>query len=320
MSRILVTGATGFVGRRFLAAAREHDLVAALREPDGQISQGITRVITGAIDGTTDWRPALAGVDAVVHLAARAHILRETSQDPEALYRKVNVDGTIRLARQAADSGVRRFVYISSIKVNGEFTGSRPFSEEDPASPTDPYSRSKRDAEEMLRGLGISSRLEIVIVRPPLVYGPGVGGNLFTLLKWIARGVPLPLGLANNRRSMIGVDNLADLVLRCVLHPAAAGQTYLASDDRPVSTPELVRALAMGIGVRARLLPVPAPLLLWCARMAGQEPAVRRLLDSLEVDRSKAQRELGWVPRVPVLEGLHAMGSWFRQFRHATAR
>jgi len=241
----------------------------------------------------TDWAPALAGVSAIVHLAARVHVTREGSADPLEAFRRVNVAGTERLLRQAVAAGVRRVVYLSSVKVNGE---SGAYSETDPPRPEDPYAVSKYEAEQVLDVVAREGGIETVIVRPPLVYGPGARANFGALLRVVRRGLPLPFAAVRNRRSLVGLDNLADFIMTCLTHPAAAGEMFFVSDGDDLSTAELIRRIARAFNRPARLLPVPEPLLNVAATLLGQRAAARKTLGSLRVDISKAKRVLGWVP------------------------
>jgi nucleoside-diphosphate-sugar epimerase len=237
--------------------------------------------------------------------------MRETSADPDAEFHRANAEATRHLAEQAAVAGVKRLVFLSSIKVNGEATAGRPFTEADPPAPQDAYARSKLAAEAALWAVSERSGLEVVVIRPPLVYGPGVKANFLRLMRLIAKGVTLPFGSAENRRSLVGIWNLCDLIACCVRHPAAAGETFLVSDGRDVSSAELVRLLASGMGRPVRLLPIPAGVLLSAAHMIGRGGPVERLFGSLQVDPSKADRVLGWRPPVPVEEGLRRTALWF---------
>ncbi|MGH7512774.1 MAG: UDP-glucose 4-epimerase family protein [Gemmatimonadales bacterium] len=309
MTRVLVTGASGFIGRALCdtLSARGMSVRAAVRRPSSMT--GDVRMV-GEIGPDTEWRRALHGMDAVVHLAARVHVMRDAAADPLAAFRAVNVAGTERLARECAGSQVRRLVFVSSIKVNGERTLGRPFSEADPPAPEDAYGVSKLEAEQALQRVAAATGLEAVIVRPCLVYGPGVRGNLGRLLAMIERGVPLPLASVNNRRSLIGLTNLCDLLAPCVTHPAAAGETWLASDGEDLSTPELIRALAAGAGRTARLVPFPPRWLELAARLAGARGAYDRVCGSLQADSSKARRSLDWRPPLSAMEGLRLTGAW----------
>lgn len=317
-STVLVTGASGFVGSALSAAlaASGYRVRAATRSLDQSAGdESVERIAIGHIDGTTDWGRALQGVETVVHLAARVHVMRDRVLDPLAAYRDVNTHGTARLARSAVNAGVRRIVYVSTIKVNGEATGVTPFRETDTPAPSDPYGISKWEAEQRLQQIAADTGLEMVIVRPPLVYGPGVKGNFLTLLHWVERGVPLPLGGCRNRRSLIGLDNFVDVLVRCVAHPAAAGRTFLVSDGEDLSTPALIRGLARAFGRPARLLTIPPVMLRLAARLLGRSAIYERLCGSLQVDAGSVQRLLGWQPPLTVEEGLSRTVEWYRSQR-----
>jgi len=308
---ILITGATGFVGKALVTTLEGRPLKRALRRAHAEPLS--TDVIVGDIGPGTDWRDALKGVDRVVHLAARTHVIDEQDTDPLTRYREINVLGTSRLAEQAAAAGVRRFIFLSSIKVNGETTADHPFTETDAPGPIDAYGISKCEAEVNLRTIAAKTGMETVILRPPLVYGPGVKGNLLRLLQLIERGIPLPLGSINNRRSLIGVTNLADAIVACIDLTAAAGQTYLVSDGEDVSTSELVTSLARALGKSSCLLPCPAALLNLGATLFGKRAEMLRLTGSLQVDSSRIRRELDWRPRCSLDQGLNATAQWYHQ-------
>ncbi|MDM9654043.1 SDR family oxidoreductase [Pseudomonas wenzhouensis] len=295
MNTVLLTGSTGFIGSALLAELKklpEFRVVCAVRSAVSPASDDV--VVVGNIDGATDYSAALNGVDVVVHAAARAHIMRDEVSDPLAEYRKVNVEGTLNLAKQAVAAGVKRFVYISSVKVNGESTtGLSAFTEEDSAKPEDPYGVSKQEAEEGLRLLAQETGLEVVIIRPPLVYGPGVKANFLSLLKLSATGLPLPFSSVNNNRSMVYVGNLVDLIVRCIDRPAAANQTFLVSDGEDVSLRKLVTYIRLCLGRSPRLLQVPVGLFKLAGALTGKLGIVDRLVGDLQVDSSKVRTLLG---------------------------
>lgn len=257
----------------------------------------------GDLDQVTDWGRYLAAVDAVVHCAARAHVLRTEAVEPLAAFRHSNVEVTLKLAREAARAGVRRFVFVSSIGVLGR-SQERCFSVLDAANPEDAYAISKWEAEQALRMVARETGLEVVVVRPPLVYGPGAPGNFGRLLEWVANGVPLPLGAVNNQRSLVGLDNLVDLLITCLEHPAAANRLFLAGDGEDLSTSDLLRRLAAAFERHVRLVPVPPKILRVGARLVGKNDIARRLLDSLQVDITHTRETLGWTPPIGVDEGL----------------
>lgn len=320
---VLVTGASGFVGNALvarLAAQGRYRVRAAVRRPVDALDRRAEQVRIGDLDGATDWDAALAGVHAVVHAAARVHVMQDTAAEPLQAFRTVNVDGTLQLARRAVAAGVRRLVYVSSIKVNGEVTApGRPFRADDPPAPADPYGVSKREAEDGLRALAATGALEVVIVRPPLVYGPGVRANFASLMRLVARGIPLPLGALDNRRTLVALDNLVDLIVTCLDHPAAANETFLAGDGEDLSTTDLVRRVGRALGRPARLIPVPAALLSLAARVVGRGAVAQRLCESLQVDTGKARRVLGWQPPVAVDTALEGVAAQFRARRDAPA-
>ncbi|MEC4747380.1 SDR family oxidoreductase [Methylomicrobium sp. Wu6] len=306
--KLLVTGANGFIGRLLCAALinRQGSVKAAARNA-GEAAPNIDTIAVGNIDGSTDWSMALQGIEVVIHLAARAHIMRDTAADPLAEFRKVNVDGTLNLAGQALQASVKRFIFISSIKVNGEATSpGRPFHADDAPTPEDAYGLSKREAEDGLRELCADSTMEFVIIRPPLVYGPGVKGNFFSMMRWLDKGIPLPFASIQNRRSLVAADNLVDLIITCIGHPMAANQIFLAGDGEDLSTPELLKRTAAALGKRARLLPVPTALLAFAARCLGKTAAVQKLCGSLQVNIQKTRSMLGWRPPVGVDQALRA--------------
>jgi len=314
MTSILVTGANGFVGRALCDEAVARDIrVRGATRRICHFDNGVENVIVDALDANTDWSAALNGVDTVIHLAARVHVMRDDAADPLSEFRKINRYGTEHLARSAAASGVRRLVYVSSIKVNGEESpAGHIYSEQDDPAPLDPYGISKWEAEQALQRIAHETDLEVVIVRPPLVYGAGVKGNFTQMMRAVARGIPLPLASINNRRDLLYVGNLVDALLTCASHPAATGQTYLLSDGTPVSTPELLRRMAEALAVPSRLFPFPVGLLKAAGKLAGKSAQVERLLGSLQVDSGKIRRELGWMPPCTMQQGLQATADWYR--------
>jgi nucleoside-diphosphate-sugar epimerase len=303
---ILLTGASGFIGRQLSASIIKQNinLTCAVRAPFVFDGAPRTEVISG-IDEQTDWSSCLAGVDAVIHTAARVHVMNDTSLDPLAEFRKTNVDGTLNLARQAVSAGVKRFVFVSSVKVNGEETTSKPFTAFDEPAPLDPYGQSKLEAEVALMELSRTTGLEVVIIRPPLVYGPGVRANFLKLMQLVKMGVPLPLGAIHNRRSMVALDNLVDLLITCTHHPAAARQTFMVSDDNDVSTSELIRMIGAAMGKRPLLLPVPTEIIAGTAALLGKSAVASRILGSLQVDITETKSILGWKPVVTMQELLN---------------
>jgi len=313
--RILLTGATGFVGRGFLermATLDNLELVAALRSTTVSLPGNATSLQVAGLEPDADWQTALRGVDVVIHSAARAHVMRELASNPLAEFRRVNVDGTLNLARQAVDAGVHRFIFISSIKVNGEGTSvGMPYLADAQPNPSDPYGISKMEAEQGLRALAAETGMEVVIIRPTLVYGPGVKANFLNMMRWLHRGVPLPFGAIYNRRSLVALDNLVDLIVTCIDHPAAANQIFLVSDGEDLSTTELLRRLGLALGKPARLLPVPSWLLEAGAKMLGKKSLSQRLCGSLQVDISKTQELLDWAPPMSVDEALRKTAEYF---------
>lgn len=314
MTRVLVTGGTGLVGRALLPVlvAAGYDVSVALRRPGGaDLPAGIRRHEIADIGRDTDWRPALEGVDAVVHLAARVHVMKDDARDPLTAFCRVNAEGTAQLATAAAAAGVGRFVFVSTVKVMGESNRDGPFRETDAPAPEDAYALSKWAGERALLDVCRQGRLAPVILRPPLVYGPGAKGNMLALLRLCRVAPPLPLAGIDNRRSLIAAANLADALLACVRHPKAAGQTYFVRDDEDVSTPELVRRLARALGRPARLFAMPTGVIRYSALLAGRAAVAARLIESLQVDDEKIRRELGWTPPVGMVQGLADMAAWF---------
>ncbi|SEI23465.1 UDP-glucose 4-epimerase family protein [Pseudomonas asplenii] len=305
--KILVTGATGFVGSALvneLLRSNENIVVALVRRADVKLPKDVlVSEVSGAeLDCSA---VKLSEVNAIVHCAARVHVMNDASNDPLREFRKVNVKFTLDLASRAAEQGVKRFIYISSIKVNGEETAPGCiYRADDPPAPIDSYGISKMEAEEGLRALGKKTGMEIVIIRPVLVYGPGVKANFRSMMKVLKSGVPLPLGLIKNKRSLVSLDNLVDLIITCIDHPAASNQTFLASDGDDVSTPRLLTLMGQALGRPPRLVPVPTFFLEAVASLLGKKETLRRLVGSLQVDISKANELLGWRPVLSLEDGL----------------
>jgi nucleoside-diphosphate-sugar epimerase len=311
---VLVTGAQGFVGLPLSAVLVKlgYQVRAAVRG-SFQVNEGQETLSVGDINGDTVWTEALADIAVVIHLAARVHVMNETAADALSAYRKVNVEGTVNLAQQAVQAGAKRFIFISSIKVNGEGTVlGHPYNEEQVPTPVDAYGISKYEAELALQQLAKDTGLEVVIIRPTLIYGPGVKANFKAMMGCLALGIPLPLGSIHNQRSLLALDNLIDLIQVCITHPAAANQTFLASDGEDLSTPELLTAMAAALGKTARLIKLPERLLMMGAKLLGKQAMAQRLCGSLQVDSSKARVLLGWQPPVSVQEALYKVAVAYR--------
>lgn len=318
--RVLLTGASGFVGRAVqarLLADGVHELRCAQRQLPASPVAAAEFCLAPSLGPDADWSEALIGVDAVIHCAARVHVMNEQAADPLAEFRRANVEGALRLARQAVEVGVQRFVFVSSIKVNGEQT--RPgeaFGADDEPQACDPYGISKREAEEGLLALGAETGLEVVIVRPPLIYGPGVKANFLSMLRWLNRGVPLPFGAIDNRRSLVALDNLVDLLVLCLSHPQASGQRFLVSDGEDLSTTELLRRLGLALGRPACLLPVPQAWIEGGARLLGRQSLSQRLCGSLQVNIDKTRERLGWTSPLTVDQALARTATHFLENNH----
>jgi len=334
MMKVLVTGANGFIGQPLTIFLTKHgyQIRSVVRvAPDHFQDKEIRKskepedlVAVGSIDSHTDWANVLQDIDTVIHLAARVHKINDDAVNPLTAFREVNTAGTEHLARESAKIGVRRFVYLSTVKVNGEETGLRVeetgpidkkrqaiFSENDIPNPQDPYAISKWEAEQALRAISNETGMEVVIVRAPLVYGPGVKANFLSLLQVIDCGIPLPLRSVNNSRSLVSLDNLVDFIFTCIKHPAAAGETFLVSDGNDLSTPELIRKIALFMVRPCRVLPFSPSLLCFIGKLVGKDAAVNRLCSSLQVDITKARNVLGWEPLVSVDDGLKKTVEWY---------
>ncbi|EMR11896.1 UDP-glucose 4-epimerase [Methylophaga lonarensis MPL] len=322
--RVMVTGSTGFLGSALtekLCPAR-HDVVALVRTSSKSLPAEVTQIESGDLSqlagGQTvnNLLTTLRNIDVVVHCAAKAHVLKESSDDPETAFRRTNVDATLVLARLAAEAGVGRFIFLSSIGVNGNLTKSpnhpelpEAFDETVTPAPHDLYAQSKWQAEQGLMQIADATGMEVVIIRPPLVYGPNAKGNFASLLKWVKRGVPLPLGAVNNQRSFIALDNLVDFLRCCLVHPKAANEVFVISDGEDVSTTELLQKVANAVGRKARLIPVPVSWMRLAAKLTGKVAIADRLFGSLRVDISKARQLLAWKPKVTMQQQLESMAS-----------
>jgi nucleoside-diphosphate-sugar epimerase len=308
--RILVAGASGFIGQGLCSELPRHGYaprgVYRLSASKERLQTDIESVTINSFNEETDWSDALRDIDVVINLVARVHVMQEVAIDPLVEYRRINVQGNLHLARQAALSGVKRFIYLSSIKVNGELTElGRSLTADDVPAPTDPYGISKFEAEEALRQIANETGMEVVIIRPPLVYGPGVKANFESMMRWIKRGLPLPLGaITHNRRSMVSLVNLVDLITVCLSHPAAANQVFLVSDGEDLSTTDLLERTAAALGVKARLFPLPTNILMLATKLLGKEAVYQRLCGSLQIDMVKTQQLLNWKPPLSVDAGL----------------
>ena len=314
----MITGASGFVGagllQRLLGGGYACSVV--VRQPLPRAPSCVQVMQVPSLDACADLHEVLAGQQVVIHCAGRAHVMHEQAADPLTEFRAVNVAGTLNLARQAAAAGVGRFIFLSSVKVNGDQTRpGQPYRAESPSAPADAYGISKQEAEEGLRALAQETGMQVVIIRPVLVYGPGVKANFRSMMSWLAKGIPLPLGAIGNQRSLLALDNLVDLVVTCIDHPAAANQTFLASDGEDVSTSELLRRMARALGRPARLLPVPAGVLSLTARLLGKPSVAQRLCGSLQVDISKTRSLLGWTPPVSLDAALQLTANDFLEQR-----
>jgi nucleoside-diphosphate-sugar epimerase len=304
--KILITGANGFVGKLLISdlLKRQCNVVGALRS-QGDVHTDVKTVAIGDINAATDWSVALDAINTIVHLAARVHVMNDAASDPLAEFRRVNVDGTLNLGRQAVKAGVKRFIFVSSIKVNGELTQvNKPFTASDIPCPQDAYGISKYEAEQGLLKLASETGLEVVIIRPPLIYGGGVKANFASMMKAVKSGFPLPLGNINNKRSFVYIGNLISLILKCIDHPAAINQVFLVSDGHDLSTTGLLKVCAQSLGAKLRLLPVPQRFLEVAAKILSKENLAQRLCGNLQVDITKTRQLLDWEPQFTVDEGL----------------
>ena len=306
---VFVTGASGFVGRRVVdkLACDGYEVIAGVRKPDNSAGSASKQIVFDLAKENA-LLAKLTGITTVIHTAARVHIMDDSATDPLAEFRKINTQGTLNLARQAAQAGVKRFIFLSSIKVNGE--GTRPdqrFTPDDDCSPDDPYGVSKYEAEKGLVALAEETGMEVVIIRPPLVYGPGVKANFATMMAWVKKGVPLPLGAVDNKRSMIALDNLVNFIILCIDHPKAANELFLIADGEDVSTTELLQKVVRAYGKKARLLPVPVSWMVFAAKLVNKEDVANRLFSSLQIDNSKAKHLLGWQAVTSMTQQLQAM-------------
>lgn len=305
--KVLLTGGTGLVGAALyqkIGRLDGYQVRCSVRRPVNHLRDAIP---VGDINSTTDYTKALLGVDIVVHAAARTHVMNEYVSDPLSIYREVNVEGSVNLAKQAISQGVKRFIFISSIKVNGESTTANiPFTEEKTPAPEDAYGLSKYEAEEALKEATLGTDMELVIIRPPLVYGPGVKANFLSLLKLAKTPLPIPFGMVNNHRSMVYLANLVDFIIHCVDHPKAANQTFLISDMQDVSLKTLIRLMRGAMNKPALLIPIPVILFKVAGRLVGKTSLIDRLVGDLQVDISKAKGMLEWAPPYTVEQGIQA--------------
>ena len=311
-NRIVITGSSGFIGRALYEQLLHHGVI--VRRLLRQEILCADSMSPGCGIGNVDLSSAFSKVATVIHCAARVHLMNDKADNPMAEYRRTNVDISLNLARQAAKAGVKRFIFLSSVKVNGEYTLlGKPFTAEDSPNPQDFYAISKYEAELGLRLISKETGIEVVIIRAPLVYGPGVKANFLSMVRWLALSIPLPFGAINNRRSLIGIDNLIDLIMTCIEHPSAANQIFLASDGEDLSTTNMLARMASALNRPARLISVPASLLYFLATLLGRRAAVERLCSSLQVDISKTRNILGWSPKITVDEGFIRVASWYKR-------
>ncbi len=316
MNSVLITGVGGFIGRelcvRMLAEGWQVRGTFRSEIDVSRLPRGVEAVSIASIDSDTKWDDALAGIDTVVHLAARVHVMDDSSLDPITEYRKVNVEGTKCLAIAAAKAGVKRFVFISSVKVNGEGRAAA-YTEDDEEAPEDSYGVSKWEAEQELHKISDTTGIEVVILRPPLVYGPGVKANFLRLFKIVERGIPLPLSSIKNRRSFIYLGNLIDAIITCIVHPGAAGHTFLVGDEENISTPGLIRQIALAMEKPTLLFPIPPFLMRLTGKLLGKSAAIDRLLGSLTIDSTRVRKELEWKPPYKMEQGIRETAKWYQK-------
>jgi len=315
--KVLITGASGFLGSALsdkISSLPRYSLVTTVRKGSRNKAVDAIPIPIASMSAETDWTQALHGVQTVIHTAARVHVMNDLASDPLSEYRKVNVRGTLNLAKQAVAAGVSRFIFISTIKVNGESTlPGMVFTADEQPHPVDPYAISKWETENGLYQIANETKMDVVIIRPPLIYGPGVKANFLAMMRWINLGVPLPLGAIHNKRSLVALENLVSLIVTCIENPAAANQIFLVGDDEDLSTTELLQRIASALGKPARLFPFPTCLINFAASLLGKRGMAQRLSASLQVDISKARKLLDWEPPVSVDEGLRKAADDFKK-------
>jgi len=304
---LLITGITGFVGKALaehLINNSNYNIIATTRRKI-PLHKNIKQIVVGDLNTNIDWSNILTKVDHIIHLAGRAHIMQDTAKNPLNEFRKTNTESTLKLAKQAAKSGIKRFIFLSSIKVNGESTKpNKPFKHNHPSNPSDPYAQSKHEAEQELKKIANTSKMEIVIIRPPLIYGPQVKANFKKMIQWVQKGIPLPLGAINNKRSFVSLDNLTDLITLCLQHPKAANQTFLVSDNHDLSTTELLQRIAQALGKNTPLIPIPSNIITRVASLLGKKDLAQRLCGSLQVDIQHTKQTLNWHPPIKLNNAL----------------
>lgn len=317
INNVLITGATGFLGKPLIKQLSneftKNNIFPVLRKNSTSFDE-FSPIVVDDINSTTDWLDKLQGVDCIIHCAARVHVMNEVDEDPLEAFREINVRGTLQLAQAAAKSGVKRFIFVSSIKVNGESTTGRlPYQSSDTPNPEDPYGISKAEAEEGLKKLAEETGMDVIIIRPPLVYGPGVKANFAAMLKLASTGVPLPFGcIKNNQRSMVYVENLISLIIECINNINAANQTFLISDDDDLSTKAFVQGLSKALGKSSFMLPVPNTIFSLAGKVLGKSAIIDRLCGSLQVDINQTKNTLNWQPPYSVEQGFAATANAFK--------